>query len=77
VNGRDHLTLAQMIAALPEEERVILTLYFGKNLSISEIAGKIGVPERAVVSVLIAGRARIQAAFNFPSGEEMGDNSPS
>ncbi len=75
MNGRDHLTLAQMIAALPEEERVILTLYFGKNLSISEIAGKIGVPERAVVSVLIAGRARIQAAFNFPSGEEMGDNS--
>jgi DNA-directed RNA polymerase specialized sigma24 family protein len=77
VKARDHLTLTQLIAALPEEERVILTLYFGKNLTISEIAGKIGVPERAVVSVLIAGRARIQAAFNFPSDEEMGDNSPS
>lgn len=77
MNAGDHLTLAQLIAALPEEERVILTLYFGKNLSISQIAGKIGVPERAVVSVLISGRARIQGALNFPSDEEMGDNSPS
>lgn len=64
---RQSQTLAQFIAALPEEERIVLTLYFLRQESIAEIASKIGVPERAVGAVLASGRARMGAVFNFPS----------
>jgi RNA polymerase sigma factor (sigma-70 family) len=60
-------TLAQLIAALPEEERVVLLLYFVKNLSTAEIATKIGVPERSVRTVLESGRSRLRSSLDFPS----------
>ena len=63
---RDSLTLVDLIASLPEEERIILVLHFVKNLSTSQIAEKLGVPERSVVAVLTSGRVRLSAAFNFP-----------
>jgi RNA polymerase sigma factor (sigma-70 family) len=62
-------TLAQLIAALPEEERVILMLYFVKNLTIAEIAAKIGVPERSVRTVLESGRSRLRSTLDFPSSD--------
>ncbi|HEY9276058.1 MAG TPA: sigma-70 family RNA polymerase sigma factor [Candidatus Nanopelagicaceae bacterium] len=62
-------TLAQLIAALPEEERIILMLYFVKNLSIAEIATKIGAPERSVRTVLESGRSRLRSTFDFPSSD--------
>ena len=62
-------TLAQLIAALPEEERVILMLYFVKNLSIAEIAAKIGAPERSVRTVLESGRSRLRSTLDFPSSD--------
>ncbi|NCW46859.1 MAG: sigma-70 family RNA polymerase sigma factor [Actinobacteria bacterium] len=45
-------TVIELIASLPVEERIILLLYFGQNLSTAEIAIKIGVPERSVSAVL-------------------------
>lgn len=60
------LTLAELIASLPEEERVILTLHFLKNQSIDAIAATLGVPERSVHAVLASGRSRLSAIFNFP-----------
>ena len=63
------LTIVELISSLPEEERVILMLYFAKNLSLSEIAEKIGVPERAVSAVLASGRARLRESFDFPSSD--------
>jgi RNA polymerase sigma factor (sigma-70 family) len=62
-------TLAQLIAALPEEERIILMLYFVKNLSIAEIATKIGAPERSVRTVLESGRSRLRSTLDFPSSD--------
>lgn len=67
MNESSPLTLAELIDSLPEEERVILMLHFVRNLTIKQIAEAIGVPERAVASVLASGRARLQAGFNFPS----------
>jgi RNA polymerase sigma factor (sigma-70 family) len=61
--------LAQLIAALPEEERIILMLYFVKNLSIAEIATKIGAPERSVRTVLESGRTRLRSTLDFPSSD--------
>jgi len=62
-------TLAQLIATLPEEERIILMLYFVKNVSTAEIAAKIGVTERSVRTVLESGRSRLRSTLDFPSSD--------
>lgn len=64
---RDTFTLVEVIASLPEEERIILTLHLVKRLTLSEIATKIGVPERSVAAVLASARARLRSSFDFPS----------
>jgi len=50
---------------LPEEERVILTLHYVKSLSSAEIAVMLGVPERAVSRLIVAGRSRLTALFDM------------
>jgi DNA-directed RNA polymerase specialized sigma24 family protein len=52
-------TIAEIIATLPEEERLILTLHLVNMISATEIAEKLGVPERAVISVITSGRSRL------------------
>ena len=52
-------TIAELIAPLPEEERLILTLHLVNMISAAEIAEKLGVPERAVSSVIASGRSRL------------------
>ena len=56
-NGKK--TIAELIATLPEEERLILTLHLVNMISATEIAEKLGVPERAVASVIISGRTSL------------------
>jgi len=68
VASKKNLTLSEFIDSLPEEERVVLTLYFVKRCTVAEIASVLGVPERAISAVLSSGRARMSAVFNFPSG---------
>ena len=57
--------LSELLEALPEEERVILTLFYLKSNSAEEIATLLGVPLRAVESVLQAGRRRLLAALGL------------
>ena len=57
-------TIAELITTLPEEERLILTLHLVNMISTAEIAEKLGVPERAVVSVIASGRSRLIALFS-------------
>ena len=57
-------TIAELISTLPEEERLILTLHLVKMISTQEIAEKLGVPERAVVSVVASGRSRLIALIS-------------
>jgi len=64
-NGKE---LSELIASLPEEERVILTLFYLKSTTPSEIAGLIGVPLRAVESVLQTGRQRLLSAIGLMGG---------
>ena len=52
-------TLSQLLEGLPEEERFILTLYYIKGRSSQEIADALGVPLRAVDSMISSGKARI------------------
>ena len=52
-------TIAELIGTLPDEERLILTLHLVNMISVNEIAEKLGVPERAVISVIQSGRSRL------------------
>ncbi|CAN2216862.1 RNA polymerase sigma factor 70, region 4 type 2 [Candidatus Nanopelagicaceae bacterium] len=54
-------TLAQLLASLPEEERVILTLHYLRSKSASEIAQLLGVPEKSVLVVIESGKKRLTA----------------
>lgn len=58
-------TLAQMIANLPEEERVVLTLHYVKSMSPAEIAALLNVPEGAISRLIVAGRGRLAALLDF------------
>jgi DNA-directed RNA polymerase specialized sigma24 family protein len=52
-------TLADLLASLPEEERIILTLHYLRSQSSSDIATLLSVPERAVIVVIESGKARL------------------
>jgi RNA polymerase sigma factor (sigma-70 family) len=52
-------SVAQALASLPEEERIILTMHFMKSMSAQEIATMLGVPERSVRALIISGNGRI------------------
>jgi DNA-directed RNA polymerase specialized sigma24 family protein len=54
-------TLAEVLNELPEEERVILTMHLLRGLAASDIANFIGVPERAVISLISSGKSRLSA----------------
>ena len=58
-------TLAEFLATLPEEERIILTLFYVRCLSSTEIAEILHVPERAVSGVIAIGRRRLTARLNM------------
>jgi len=58
-------TLTQVLASLPEEERIILTLNYLRGMSSAEIATLLSVPERAVDAVISAGKARLSALLGL------------
>jgi RNA polymerase sigma factor (sigma-70 family) len=56
--------LSDLLASLPEEERFILTMHYIRSMSPNEIAQLLGVPERAVQSVITTGKSRLLSALN-------------
>jgi DNA-directed RNA polymerase specialized sigma24 family protein len=52
-------TLADLLASLPEEERIILTLHYLRSKSSSDISTLLSVPERSVIVVIESGKARL------------------
>lgn len=58
-------TLAELLASLPEEERIILTLHYLRSKSSNEIATLLSVPERAVTAVIESGKARLRAVLGL------------
>ena len=58
-HGSGPFSLAEIIASLPEEERIILTLHYLRSLSSAQIAELLKVPEKSVVVVIAAGKARL------------------
>jgi DNA-directed RNA polymerase specialized sigma24 family protein len=64
-SSRNPKTLAELLASLPEEERIILTLHYLRSKSSSEIATLLSVPDRAVIAVIESGKARIKAELGL------------
>ena len=58
-------TLADVLAELPEEERIILTMHLLRGLAAPEIANLIEVPERAVQSLISSGKSRLSALLGL------------
>lgn len=58
-------TLHQLLDSLPEEERVILMMHYLRGISSKDIAATLGVNQRAVDSVIIAGKSRILGALGI------------
>ncbi len=69
-------TLAQFLASLPEEERIILTLHYVKSLSPAEIAAMLNVPEGAITRLIAAGRGRLTARLNLGPTQTSAANFP-
>ena len=63
--GKQPQTLAQALASLPEEERIILTMHYLKSMSAGDIASILGVPERAVEAIIRQGKARLSAILGL------------
>jgi RNA polymerase sigma factor (sigma-70 family) len=63
--GKQPQTLAQAIASLPEEERIILTMHYLKSMSAGDIAAILGVPERSVEAIIRQGKARLSAILGM------------
>ncbi len=59
-------SLAEVIASLPEEERIVLSLHYVKGMATGDIAQTLGVPCKAVETVIEQGKRRLFAALDFP-----------
>ena len=63
--GKQPQTLADALASLPEEERIILTMHYLKSMSAAEIATMLGVPERSADAIIKQGKARLSAILGI------------
>ena len=61
--GPDHAAVRRAIAALPEEQRVVLELGYFEGLSSSEIAERIAAPIGTVKSRVAAALAKLRAGL--------------
>jgi DNA-directed RNA polymerase specialized sigma24 family protein len=59
------LSLADALAQLPEEERIILTLHYLRSMPSDEIAKLLGAPEKSVIAVMASGKGRITALLGL------------
>jgi RNA polymerase sigma factor (sigma-70 family) len=63
--GKQSQTLADALASLPDEERIILTMHYLRSMSAAEIASMLGVPERSVEAIIKQGKARLSAILGI------------
>jgi RNA polymerase sigma factor (sigma-70 family) len=63
--GKQPQTLAQALASLPEEERIILSMHYLNSMSAADIASILGVPERSVEAIIRQGKARLSAILGL------------
>ena len=59
-DNNNRLDVAAALKRLPAEQRVAISLYFGEEMSVAEIAAVTGVPEGTVKSRLFAARKTLR-----------------
>jgi RNA polymerase sigma factor (sigma-70 family) len=59
------ITLKDLLASLPEEERVILTLHYLRSMPSDQIATLLGVPEKSVLALIVRVRTRLSAQLGL------------
>lgn len=64
-SSKNPQTLAELLASLPEEERIILTLHYLRSKTSVEIAALLSVPDRAVIAVIESGKARLKGELGL------------
>lgn len=62
-NANDRLDVAVALKRLPPDQRVAVSLFFGEEMSVGEIAAITGVPEGTVKSRLFAARKALREVF--------------
>lgn len=60
-DGDSHAHLRRLVEALPEPQRLVLTLYYYEERAVAEVAVMLGLPEATVKTHLHRGRARLRA----------------
>jgi RNA polymerase sigma-70 factor, ECF subfamily len=60
-DGSGHALLRRLVGALPEPQRLALTLYYFEERAVAEVAAMLGLPEATVKTHLHRGRARLRA----------------
>ena len=63
--GKQSQTLADALASLPDEERIILTMHYLRSMSAAEIASMLGVAERSAEAIIKQGKARLSAILGI------------
>ena len=63
--GKQSQTLADALASLPDEERIILTMHYLRSMLAAEIASMLGVPERSAEAIIKQGKARLSAILGI------------
>lgn len=63
-NDRFRHRLVEAIASLPERERMVLSMYYEKELNLREIGGVLGVSESRVSQILSRSYARLRARLS-------------
>lgn len=58
-------TIADVIASLPEEERIILTLHYLRGKDADEIGLLLSVPSKSVSAVIDSGKRRITSQLGL------------
>lgn len=53
--------MAEILDTLPEEQRLVISMYYYEGMSIKEIAGELGITENTVKSRMNYGRKKIEA----------------
>ena len=59
--------LERLVAALPETQRIVVTLFYYQDRSVEEVAGTLRMPENTVKTHLSRARAALRAAW--PEGK--------
>ncbi|MEI7549084.1 MAG: sigma-70 family RNA polymerase sigma factor [Actinomycetes bacterium] len=58
----------ELLARLPQEEQILITLHYIKGQSLEEIALLLGVPARSVEVILRQGRSRLLGFLGISEG---------